>query len=82
MRYLPWLLLTLAAGIADELDIAAGTSADDDQNGVPDECEAVTAIPAVTTWGTGILVLTLLGTGMAALRWRRRATPEPQTIDR
>lgn len=68
--------------IADELDIAAGTSADADQNGVPDECEAVTAIPALTSRGVGILVLTLLGTGMTALRWRRRATPEPQTIDR
>ena len=33
--------------IADELDITAGTSADADQNGVPDECEAVTAIPVL-----------------------------------
>ncbi len=59
--------------IDDGLDIAAGTSADADGDGVPDECRSVTDIPVLAPWGVSVLILALLGAGVATLLRRRRA---------
>jgi hypothetical protein len=48
--------------VADEIDISSGASEDENQNGVPDECDPATEIP-VLTFGGGILYALLLAAG-------------------
>ena len=47
-------------GIDDAIDIFLETSQDENNNGVPDECEEPDEIPAVSVWGLVILTMLLL----------------------
>lgn len=59
--------------IDDGLDLDNGTSVDRDQNGVPDECQSVVDIPAMSPIGAGLLALLLCASGLLFLRISRRS---------
>ena len=59
-------------GIIDIADLDAGTSEDENENGIPDECEeSVEPIPALSGGVVLALALLLLGTGAGRLNPRR-----------
>ena len=62
-------------GVADDCDIAIGTSPDLDGNGIPDECEV--QIPAVSEWSLIVLTLFLTVAGTVVFRSRRASEPTP-----
>ncbi len=56
----------------DQCDIAIGWSLDDNNNGIPDECEV--GIPSVSQWGTVVMTLILVLAGSMIYRKQQRDT--------
>lgn len=64
-------------GMGDVCAIADGVSLDENNNGVPDECE-MPAVPAASPWGAALLLASILTAGCLALRRQERSAPYPE----
>ena len=58
--------------VDDAIEIALETSRDDNENGIPDDCE--NTVPAAATWSFSVAALLLLTIATLALRGRRLST--------